>query len=312
MDHLYDKERASEALERLVEESKKSDDSPLHSLLNDPEWHDRFVVAEMNKPKAWRLVRADEDGNATDEEIVFTVYGALAEFDLPPFAKAFRGSPDIGKFKYLKQYVKIDGLGIKSSLDSISAAIEIRGLYDRSFQANKLDAWTSGTKETSEGFTFDIANRLFTPVNDTADNDPHVPFQKEVDPHGVLELMVAEGLKHTEDNNVRYAKGKLMLDGNMKFTKMGPQAFRRGDLVAADLSFVVVPIKGERFRMINVLRSLTLLDGSFKMDSVRVEAFSVQPPLKRKRRFVDEVKDVETGLEKEDNVDGEDGMEVEK
>ena len=38
--------------------------------------------------------------------------------------------------------------------------------------------------------------------------------------------------------------------------------FRVGDIVQAQVSFVVIPLKGGRRKMISVLRSLALLDGS--------------------------------------------------
>jgi hypothetical protein len=39
--------------------------------------------------------------------------------------------------------------------------------------------------------------------------------------------------------------------------------FRIGDIVQVQLSFVVIPIKGGRRKMLTVLRSIALLDGSF-------------------------------------------------
>jgi hypothetical protein len=41
-----------------------------------------------------------------------------------------------------------------------------------------------------------------------------------------------------------------------------------GDIVQVQLSFVVIPIKGGRRRMLTVLRSLALLDETFTINSV--------------------------------------------
>ena len=38
--------------------------------------------------------------------------------------------------------------------------------------------------------------------------------------------------------------------------------FRVGDIVQAQVSFVVIPLKGGRRKMLSILRSLALLDGS--------------------------------------------------
>jgi hypothetical protein len=48
-----------------------------------------------------------------------------------------------------------------------------------------------------------------------------------------------------------------------RFDEAGPQVFRVGDIVEAQLSFIVVPIKGEGLKMHTVLRSLALLSSQF-------------------------------------------------
>jgi hypothetical protein len=45
--------------------------------------------------------------------------------------------------------------------------------------------------------------------------------------------------------------------------KVNPQAFRIGDIVEAQVSFVVVPLKSEGTKMLIVLRSVALLDSAF-------------------------------------------------
>lgn len=44
---------------------------------------------------------------------------------------------------------------------------------------------------------------------------------------------------------------------------MGPQSFRVGDIVAIQVSFVVIPLKGEKRKMLSILRTVTLIDGTF-------------------------------------------------
>jgi hypothetical protein len=43
-----------------------------------------------------------------------------------------------------------------------------------------------------------------------------------------------------------------------------------GDIVEAQLSFVVIPVKAGRRKMLTVLRSLTLLDGAYTIKSASV------------------------------------------
>jgi hypothetical protein len=49
---------------------------------------------------------------------------------------------------------------------------------------------------------------------------------------------------------------------NARYVNSEPQMFRVGDIVQAQVSFIVIPMKGGRRKMLTVLRSLALLDGS--------------------------------------------------
>lgn len=44
---------------------------------------------------------------------------------------------------------------------------------------------------------------------------------------------------------------------------VNPQIFRVGDLVEAQVSFIGVPLKDNKYKMIVVLRSIALLDATF-------------------------------------------------
>jgi hypothetical protein len=47
-----------------------------------------------------------------------------------------------------------------------------------------------------------------------------------------------------------------------RYERCDPHMFRAGDLVEAQLSFVVIPVKGGRRKMLAVLRSLALIKGT--------------------------------------------------
>lgn len=53
--------------------------------MKNPEWKSTVVVRQYESPKIWRILLADQDGKVTNEEAIFTVYGAIADIDLPPF-----------------------------------------------------------------------------------------------------------------------------------------------------------------------------------------------------------------------------------
>lgn len=48
-----------------------------------------------------------------------------------------------------------------------------------------------------------------------------------------------------------------------RFQSAQPQTFRNGDLVELQVSFVAIPLRGERYKMVTVLRSIALLDGRY-------------------------------------------------
>ncbi|KAG6899700.1 hypothetical protein C0993_007812, partial [Termitomyces sp. T159_Od127] len=209
--------------------------------------------------------------------MVFTIYGALAAHDLTPFDKVNKGRSNV-KIQYLKQGVKLDGLGTMFFALAQQTAEEIKDHFDRAFPHGKLEY------ECSE--TFDVGNRIFTIAKETVDEDVHIPFCKDTDPNGRLEKIACEGFKQTSDNVVRYFEGKLGSDGEWRYKTIGPQYFRTGDIVSLKMSFVVVPLKGGKFKMINVIRSITLLDGSFKQkEGLNLQSISAGLVLKRKIRY---------------------------
>ena len=61
-----------------------------------------------------------------------------------------------------------------------------------------------------------------------------------------------------------------------RFQQCEPQTFRKGDIVQAQLSFVVIPLKGGRRKMLTVLRSLALLDRSFSQVSIQYNTYSIE------------------------------------
>jgi hypothetical protein len=56
---------------------------------------------------------------------------------------------------------------------------------------------------------------------------------------------------------------KCLLLRRSSYKTVGPQTFRIGDIVEVQMSFVGIPLKGQNFKMLSVLRSIALLDGTF-------------------------------------------------
>lgn len=60
-----------------------------------------------------------------------------------------------------------------------------------------------------------------------------------------------------------YKRDNINLTISSSFTKADPTEFRVGDIVEVQMTVVAVPIRNNRFKVINQLRSVALLTGKF-------------------------------------------------
>ncbi|KAG6849836.1 hypothetical protein H0H93_004520 [Arthromyces matolae] len=245
----------AELLSQLIAEETRIGDVGLHTLAKLPSWQESAAVKECTLPKTWRLMESEADGKPTDEELVFTVYGELTDHNLPPFNKSTLNVRDKTRLKYIKQSVEIDGLKTLEYENARNAMRSIHAMFDRAFKEGVLEDLSDGTDRD----TISAANRLLTPLRDAPTTEAHIPHDNYSDPDGALESLVCQGFKRTEDNIVNYIMKKRGYDGKYRYRKIKPQTFRKGDLVAIQVSFVVVPLRGGKARMNTVLRSITLL-----------------------------------------------------
>lgn len=128
-----------------------------------------------------------------------------------------------------------------------------------------------------EALTFE--NRLFTLCNREGDTSVSVPFSDHLDPLGDLQKVSLEGLKHLEENVVRYLR-RVEEDDKIKFALFffffftqslihlifrfidwAPERFRLGDIVEVQFSIVEFSKKGRKeFVPRLALRTITLID----------------------------------------------------
>ncbi|KAG6820061.1 hypothetical protein H0H93_005901 [Arthromyces matolae] len=207
-------------------------DKPLHFLENasdalhlaiyitnaeqDAMWRDKLFVQECDNPKAWRLAVEDEKDHPTTKEFTFTVYGALAAHDLLPVTVSKR-MRDSGKYQYLKQSVKIDGLGSEAFERAMAAGDLILDHFDRSFPEGKLEKGAfDSTTQDGERQTIDISNRIFTPDKDCGPDDDHVSFGRDCDPVGAMQRICKLGFRRIEDNHVAFSEGRIDMLGALR------------------------------------------------------------------------------------------------
>lgn len=185
------------------------------------------------------------------------------------------------RYKYLRQAVTLGGLGTPTFTNACVIAQDFHARFDQHFREGALQQWSPTTDSEEGSYALDLSNCYFTPISEAQGLDA-VEFEPGVDPKGILQSMTGRGgtqmYVHTDDNVVRYYKTRIE-NGIKRWricTKKGkdspimaryvmcePQSFRLGDIVQAQLSFVVVPMKGDRYQMLSTLRSLALIDGQF-------------------------------------------------
>jgi hypothetical protein len=105
------------------------------------------------------------------------------------------------RYKYLRQGLSITGLGTPTFEDAISSAQEIYELFERQFSEGTLENWTPSKFRGQ--LALDMSNRYFTPKKDAGGME-HIPFDRLVDPCGILEEMALSGYIHGEENIVQY------------------------------------------------------------------------------------------------------------
>ncbi|KAF8800970.1 hypothetical protein BYT27DRAFT_7227042 [Phlegmacium glaucopus] len=217
-----------------------------------------YKVKRFERPTTLRLIQIDTNDQVA-EEAVFTIQGVLSAKHLPPVTENIR-TPS--QACYLRQGVALVGYGTATFEKAINSAQEIYGMFERNVEDASLESWVL-PKSTVQGRALEASNRYLTSKRDAPDMQP-APISPLVDPRGILEKLTKEGFLHGEENEVHYYQvHKNDAGGKTSVETVNPQIFRIGDIVEAQVSFIVVPLKDNKHKMIVVLRSIALLDTRF-------------------------------------------------
>ena len=173
---------------------------------------------------------------------------------------------------YLKQSVSLTALGVEGFQTAVESIEEIHRLFSRNFPEGALEGWAPSQ---FEGFlTIDAANRFFTHCS-LANAADIIPFSTTIDPDGVLKKGITERYIHTSENVVEYYEKTTVGERTRseyidnytghylslsRYISINPVKFQYGDIVEAQVSFQTVALKGGKYKMLVVLRALTLLD----------------------------------------------------
>ncbi|KAL0566697.1 hypothetical protein V5O48_015311 [Marasmius crinis-equi] len=225
----------------------------------------------MGSPRALRLLKKDA-GGIEDEELVFTVQGALAKKELPPIDKPLSQNT---RLALLSQYISLCGLGSEVFDDAVKGLEIVEDQFRRNLDDNEMtDHVIVGAIRQHQ--TIDLANRYVTCKNAT-NGSAEVELDNAVDPNGhIAKLILREDGKYvrTEENVVEFYERTRETDGRWSYVRLNPKKFKVGDIVEAQFSLSCVSLghrHGNKWRMVGILRCLTLLDGSFTEAAVKAK-----------------------------------------
>ncbi|KAJ6522935.1 hypothetical protein DFH09DRAFT_1330302 [Mycena vulgaris] len=301
MDTFYDRHGAVDALEALAAVrreslSKRLDSSVIHMADISV---DKLKIAETGQQrKSWRLCIGNEDDGVSDE-IVVRIQGILTKNNLVPKNAQTCGR---GKAMFLSQQAEICGMGTTIFNESMLKIAAVTDYFDQHLSGAELGSIAE--VDSSDGRLFSACNRFFTSKSD-APSEQDTEFQNGVDPLNVLRKLKANDLIHAPDNIVN----KVFYDESV------PGAFRPGDIVELQVSFVALKTAGNKVKVTTRLQAVTLLTNEFTkkaasaraMAQVRVASRSA---VRRKVGYFQEDDDEERVLKKR-RMDARDEAEME-
>ncbi|KAF8340895.1 hypothetical protein F5887DRAFT_1076842 [Amanita rubescens] len=268
MQDVYDIIGASSRIEQIASERSQFRRAgiQLAELTKRPDWTTSYRIYQSNNASGTRhIVHAKKDLELIDpaeiEEVVISLQGVLWKHDLPPFSqKVVMRSPN--RIRFLRQSVTLTGFGTPTFEHGIKSLMEVHALFGRYLPENKLGECTAIDKCNNKFLGIHLSNRYFTTLHDAPDA-PHIPFAEGIDPYGYLADLAKGPYFHSEQNVVKYNNRYIDPKGIIKYEEIPPVRFRVGDIVEAKATLMVIPLKGGEFKLIAVLRSLTLWDAQF-------------------------------------------------
>ncbi|KAK7032221.1 hypothetical protein VNI00_013395 [Paramarasmius palmivorus] len=222
----------------------------------------RFTTTSSNSVGgvAWRITTND-GGNASAEEVVFTIHGIILQCDLPPIIRPFGKSTSP---KHLQQRILLTGLGTPTFNQALDGLVRLDSLL----RLNLRDTPKELAQNIGGHPTLGITNRYFTSKR-MANEEEHIGFNDSIDPKGILEAFRGDTLVHTTENKVFYYRKQTHLSGDGLFSKTQPANIKNGDIVEVQFTATLIESKNRKISTKTncitklVLRSITLLDDTF-------------------------------------------------
>ncbi|KAF6747794.1 hypothetical protein DFP72DRAFT_821263, partial [Ephemerocybe angulata] len=195
-----------------------------------------------------------------EDEVVAKIRGVLCGKDLPPYTEVPFNTNSTSRIRNLRQHVKVTGLGSDDFAAYIDKLHEVHEMFVEHVKDRfvvPFDFLPHEGHESVESHSRYFTDRFLVPY------EKNQPFLPGVDPHHVLRKIQPDDFIHGQDNIVEYCVRNMGTKGPT-YDACDPSLFKVGDVVEVAFSFVGVPIKDKRMRVILQLRGLTLLDNTIR------------------------------------------------
>ncbi|PPQ83521.1 hypothetical protein CVT24_005894 [Panaeolus cyanescens] len=184
------------------------------------------------------------------------------------YKDGWRGGGGLGvqQFAEFEQLVKV----AVEKFEQVLGYGKVKGIDSKPFEGYKA---------------YDIGTRYFTDRDD-APTVQHVPFDRELDPNYILEMLRKDRFIHGEDNIVQYCA--KINGGEASYVKGRADQFEDGDIVEAHVAFACWPVGRDRYQAGLILRALATINTSFREEADRkmcdMQAKNTQKQRTRKHR----------------------------
>ncbi|EAU85054.2 hypothetical protein CC1G_04150 [Coprinopsis cinerea okayama7 len=259
--------------------------------------HSELTTSYFANDRTWRMIQRSDEGPTTSE-MVWHLQGILMKKDLPPFDAAIRPNMK-AKARYLRQGVTIGGFSTPTFSRAAENISEIYSVFSRCVKEGSL-APSDVVTTSPNGVSISASNRYFTSRSDDPQGQAYT-IGFDIDPNGTLTQVAGDRYFYGEDNIVYYLEKIENTEtgtGNasLQSKSIGPVKIREGDIVEIQVTFMLVPMKGNKWRMNAVLRCITILDASFALEATRRLSTNaplevLEPQVRLKRRIGKDIED---------------------
>ncbi|KAK0493394.1 hypothetical protein EDD18DRAFT_1356832 [Armillaria luteobubalina] len=254
MDQFYDKGEAMRTVDSLTDERVAKDKQHLAGIHKDKKALQSMHIVYKENAQVWRLAKGEQ-------EMVFTITGAIVTMDLPPIIKETLGMRD--KLKFLSQSIMLTGCGSDRFKQVVVNLKEMWDRGEREFRQGQLMEWAPAQVQ---GFNvIELSNRYFQRRTSASTQGDGICISRDMDPNGILRRLAGDRLEHMEDNEVKYFRG--IAGEKKRYLETKPQAFRIGDIVEVQCSIVFVVCRGSDMKMKLILQALALVNCDHTMNT---------------------------------------------